>query len=314
VRALSRLAALLAATGAVALSAAPLAAAPRVVASIFPVQALVAEIMDGVAEPALLIRPGSTPHGYQMRPSDSAALNDADLIVWVGPSLETFLVRPLAALGDEARIVELLDAAGVTLLEARQGGVWGSGHAIGGHDHDRDHGSIDPHIWLSPANARAMADAVAVALAEIDPDNAASYAANAKATGARLSELEEELRQVLGPVRDRPFVVAHDAYQYLEHAFGLTAVGAITISPDRQPGARRLVELRETLLERGVVCILTEPQLPSGLADVLVEGTSIGTAVLDPEGTSAWQGGEGTYLQLMRLNARAMAECLARDG
>lgn len=304
-------------------------AAPRVVASIPPVHALVGEVMAGVAEPILLVPPGTSPHGYQMRPSEAAALQEAQLVVWVGPDLETYLVRPLASLAGGARQLQLTAVPGMTLLPAREGGVW----AEHGHDDDHEHGAtthddhahdeehehthaaaedepIDAHIWLSVANAGVIVDAVATALAEIDPGNATTYAANATSARAALRALADELEQTLKPVRERPFVVAHDAWQYMERELGLRAAGSITVSPDRPPSAQRLSELRRTITERGAACIFAEPQYRTDLVEVLVAGTGARAGVLDPLGTEAWPASGGRYADLMRANAAALADCL----
>jgi zinc transport system substrate-binding protein len=310
-------------------------AAPRVVTSILPVHALVGEVMAGVAEPVLLVPPGASPHGYQMRPSEAAALQEAELVVWIGPDLETYLVRPLASLAGGARQLQLTGVPGMTLLPAREGGVWAQHDHDGDHDHDaghdhdaahdehgHDHGHehahgaapaepIDPHIWLSLANAGVIVDAVAAALAEIDPGNAATYAANAAGLRTELRSLADELEDTLKPVRERPFVVAHDAWQYMEREFGLRVVGSITVSPDRPPSAQRLSELRRTISERGAACVFAEPQYRTDLVEVLVEGTGARAGILDPLGAVVWPAAGGRYADLMRANAAALAGCLS---
>jgi zinc transport system substrate-binding protein len=292
------------------------AAEPRVVASILPVHALVAGVMAGVGEPRLLVPPGASPHGHQMRPSDAAALQEARLVVWIGEPLEGFLTKPLATLGARARSLELIEAPGVRVLASREGGLWEPDHAAEEHAHEADHGHgvIDPHIWLDPDNARAMVAAIAAALEEVDPANAAAYRANAARLDESLRALGAELRESLAPVRDRPFIVFHDAYQYLERAFDLSAVGAITVSPDRPPGARRLAELRERIRVRGAVCVFAEPQVPTDLVAMLVEGTGVATGELDPEGSLDIAPGEGAYAALMRRNAQALVGCLSRSS
>jgi zinc transport system substrate-binding protein len=291
-------------------------AEPRVVASILPVHSLAAGVMAGIGEPRLLVPPGASPHGHQMRPSEAAALQEADLVVWIGEPLEGFLMKPLRSLGDKARSLELLEATGVNLLASREGGLWEPDHAEEGHAHEEDHGhgAIDPHIWLDPDNARAMVAAIAAALSEVDPANAAAYRANAARLDESLRALGAELRESLAPVRDRPFIVFHDAYQYLERAFDLMAVGSITVSPDRPPGARRVAELRERVRERGAVCVFAEPQVPTDLVATLVEGTGVATGELDPEGSIGIAPGEGAYAALMRRNAQALVGCLSRSS
>lgn len=317
------------------------AAAPDVVASIKPIHSLVAGVMEGVAPPHLVVQGGGSPHTFSLRPSDAQALAGAKLVVWVGPELETFLTGPLEKLAPQARLVTLLRAPGVWLLAGREGGVWaehahddGHGHADDDHDHDHhddddhdhdhDHGGeeqsgsaagradepVDSHIWLDPANAKAMTAAIAAALAETDPENAATYAANAGAMAARLDALAAELGRALAPVRDRPFVLFHDAFQYLEARYGLNAVGSVTISPDRQPGAERLAALRRTIQDRNAACIFAEPQFEPRLLQVVAEDSNARAAVLDPLGADLADGPE-LYFSLMRRNARALAECLS---
>lgn len=301
------------------------APAPRVVATIPPIHALTAAVQEGRGEPALLVRGGASPHGYQLRPSDARSLEEADLVVWVGPALETFLERPLASLGDGSTVLTLMEADGVALLEVREGGAWDAdhGHAETGARHhgdegdaaeEHDHGAHDAHIWLSPANARAIVAAVAASLSAVDPAGAALYRANAERVQAKLAELDAELRAQFAPVRDRPFVVFHDAYRYLEKAYGLRAVGSITVSPDRPPSARRMAELAEVVRESGAACVFGEVQTRSPLAASLAEDLGLRLGELDPIGGGSEATGYDAYAAMMRRNAAAIVECLSRGG
>lgn len=125
------------------------AATPKVVVTIKPVHSLVSGVMEGIAEPELLLEGAASPHGYSMKPSQVRALSNADLVVWVGPSIEGFMVKPVKSVLKDAKVVELMETPGVKLLPAREGGAWeGHGHDHGDHDdhsdkHD-DHG--DKHV------------------------------------------------------------------------------------------------------------------------------------------------------------------------
>ena len=117
-------------------------AAPEVVASIKPTHALVAGVMGESGTPRLLVPGGASPHTCQMRPSEAAALQSADLVVWADETLETFIAQPIASLGAGAEIVTLHRVAGMRLLRNREGGMWNGGSARlpGGEDadaHDR---------------------------------------------------------------------------------------------------------------------------------------------------------------------------------
>ncbi|MSO80908.1 MAG: zinc ABC transporter substrate-binding protein [Alphaproteobacteria bacterium] len=286
---------------------------PSVVASIPPVHSLVAAVMVGVGTPALLIPGAVSEHTYTLKPSDARLLDRAGVVFWVGPPIEGYLAKPLAALAGRARVVELLDADGVERLPARSGGVWES------HDyHDKsgdeleDHGddaTTDGHVWLAPANARAIGRAAAVTLSAADPANAARYAANLATLEARLVALDDDLRAVTAPVRGLPFIVFHDAYQYLERAYTLASAGSITVSAERKPGAQRLAELRAKVREARARCVFAEPQFPSALVRTVAEGTGARTASLDQLGAGIAPGPE-LYFTMMRRLAGDLAFCL----
>jgi zinc transport system substrate-binding protein len=200
------------------------AAQPRVVASIMPVHSLVAGVMDGVATPGLLVQGAASPHTYSLRPSDAKRLNEGKVVFWIGEIYEGFLEKPLEALAKKATVVELMEADGVTLLPARIGGTWAAhehGKASHGHAHDAKAEEMDGHLFLDIDNAKAIVRAAATTLVAADSVNKDRYTANAAKVTARLDALDAELRATLAPVKDRPFVVFHDAYQYVELRYGL---------------------------------------------------------------------------------------------
>ena len=291
------------------------AAAPRVVVTIRPVHSLVATVMEGVGTPELLLKSASSPHSYALRPSDVRALEAADLVVWVGPELETFLERPLRALSPRATVLALERAEGVTLLPSREGGTWEphaqegehAGGAAPGHSDEEEH---DLHLWLSPANARAIVQALARALSALDPANAPRYARNAAQALEALERLDARLRDRLAPVRDRPFVVFHDAFAYFEAAYGLRAVGSITVTPEQAPGARRISELRAKVLALGAICVFREPQFEPRLVNTIIQGTQARTGTLDDLGAELPEG-PGLYALLLERLADNLLDCLA---
>jgi zinc transport system substrate-binding protein len=303
-----------------ALSAEP----PKVLTSIKPIHSLVASVMRGVAEPGLLVKGAASPHAFSLRPSDARALDQADLVFWMGEDLETFLEKPIESLGKKAHVVPLMDAPRVKLLPTREGGAWephvheegeeNEEHAEAGHDHDHghdhhDHGGKDAHVWLDVANARAMVAAISAELVEHDAANADRYKANAKDLTERLTALDAELRTTLQPVKDRPYVVFHDAYHYVEARYGLNAVGAITVSPDQRPSAQRLSQLRAKITSLDATCVFAEPQFEPTLVGTVVEGTKARKGVLDPLGADLPDGPD-LYFQLMRGLAGSLVSCL----
>ena len=165
------------------------------------------------------------------------------------------------------------------------------------------------HVWLDPRNAAILSSAIAAALIDADPDNAATYRSNAAKLEADLAALEQSLRERIEPVHDRPFVVFHDAYQYFEARFDVNAVGSITVSPEIQPGAARLKELQDTIARVQASCVFSEPQFEPRLVRTVTEGTDAKSGVLDPLGAEI-PAGPDHYSELLESLAGSLVECL----
>lgn len=327
---------------AAALLAGPaLADVPRVAVDIAPVHSLVARVMDGVGEPDLVIPPGASPHDYSLRPSEATALQEADLVFWVGESLTPWLQDAIGTLAEGAEVTALLQADGVMRLDIREGALFeahahgeedGGDHAAGdeaAHDHGQteasahgdedhgshgdhaghDHGAHDPHAWLSPDNAAAWMTVIAGALSTADPDNAGAYFANAAAGRDEIEVLTSELAEMLEPVRDGRFIVFHDAYQYFETAFDIPAAGAISVSDAADPSPARIDEIQARVRDEGIDCVLAEPQYNPAMVATVLEGTEAETGVLDPLGADL-ELGPGLYPRLLRKLAHTLAGCL----
>jgi zinc transport system substrate-binding protein len=258
----------------------------------------------------------------------------------LSPTLHCSIIGTCPTQGElagNAKVIELSQTPGLTLLPTREGGMW-EAHEHGGEDGGADvehgaaehpdahgdegehagaehetagdaHGEADMHIWLDPENAKVLAAAIASALADADPSNAAVYQANAESLRQRLDELDRSLRDRLATVADRPYVVFHDGYQYFEHRYGVRAVGAITINPTVRPSAQRLGEIHERLEELDAACVFAEPQFEPTLVDTVVEGTSAKKGLLDPLG-AALDAGPDQYFQLMNSLADSLVSCL----
>lgn len=295
------------------LCGAALASPPKVAADIAPVHSLVAEVLGEIGKPALIVPPAASPHGHNMRPSEAAALNAADLVIWMGPALTPWLQQAIDNLAGGAHSLVLLDIHGATLLPYRDDPHFEPEGEAEEEAHDHESGEIDPHAWLDPENARLWLGAIADILSEIDPENEAAYRANAEAAGERIGALVGELSNELAPLGDKPFIVFHDAYQYFEHHFGLQAIGAISHGDAAPPGPRRISAMRKLIADTGAACVFAEPQFPSGLVATVTEGTSAEGAVLDPLGV-ALQPGPGLYPQLLRELAETLRSCLDPGG
>lgn len=307
----------------------------RVSASIVPIHGLVAAVMEGVAEPDLILPPGASPHGYALRPSGALALSRADVIFRVGPTLEAFLNRPLANISKKARVVDLIDTPGILLLPIRDNEAFEPHeHDHGDHaDHDRhdehekhaghdghddhekhadhdDHeGSTDLHVWLDPQNAIAIVRHVADVLSDADPTNVSIYRANAVRTIRRLNELEARTADRVASVAASPFIVFHDAYQYFENRFGLTAAGSIAINPEVAPGARQISLIRSRITEQHIHCVLAEPQFNSDIVKALASDDHVHVGVVDPVGTTA-RAASDSYFEMIDRLVTELTACL----
>ncbi len=287
----------------------------QIMTSIKPVHSLVSGVLSGVGEADLLLDGASSPHTYSLKPSQARSLQEADIVFWVGEGLEVFLEKPLETLGEKARIVALEDVPGLTRLPFREGGTFDAHEEHDDHEehedaHDADHEAFDPHIWLDPVNAGILVTHIAAVLSDFDPDHAQQYAANAEAMQRQLEQLNAEVNVLLEPVRDRPFVVFHDGYHYFENRFGLQAAGSLTINPETMPGAARLSQIKRKLNQLDAACVFSEPQFQSRIIDVVREGTSARSGVLDPLGSQLEKGSD-LYAQLIRNMAVSFRECLA---
>ncbi|MEK1927297.1 MAG: zinc ABC transporter substrate-binding protein ZnuA [Rhizobium giardinii] len=300
---------------------------PNVVVSIKPIHSLVASIMQGLGEPALIVEGAASPHTYSMKPSNASALQNANIVFWVGHGLEAFLEKPLESLGSGAKIVELDDAPGLEKLKFREGGAFeahddGDEHAAsaeGGEDHaheeghHHEEGEFDMHLWLDPVNAKAMAAEIEKTLAAADPDNAATYKSNLDALNMRLDALDKTLTETVAPIKDKPFIVFHDAYQYFEHRYHVKVAGSITVSPEVLPGAERLSEIHAKIVELGATCVFAEPQFEPKLVNVVLEGTPAKPGTLDPEAATL-EAGPDLYFQLMQGIGTSLKTCLSNGS
>ena len=247
----------------------------KVLTSIKPLQLIAQAITDGVSSTEVLLPPGNSPHSYSLKPSDARKLRDADVIFWIGPSMEAFLPKMLSnAKGTKA--VSMMDLPGIQLRRMEEH----DDH----HDHHDHHGhkDLDAHIWLSTENARVMAGEIARVLTSLDAANKAKYSSNLKHFLQSMNEVDTRNEKIVEQSGNKPFFVFHDAYGYLEDQYDLRMAGYFTLNPAQQPGARHLVVLQQELKKAGASCVFREPQFEPAYIDRLTDGLSIKVGVLDP--------------------------------
>lgn len=286
------------------------ASTPLVVVTLKPIHSLVASVMAGVAEPTLLLPDGASPHTFMLKPSTLKAFQDADLVVWVGPSLETFMVKPLATLKPKEGFIEIATLDKLIKLPLREGREWEQGDPEHSHDHDHSaHGTFDPHVWLSTTNAQTIVNVTAERLAKADPQHAKQYFANAKKTNKELQVLKNTLRNLLVSVQNEPFLVYHDGYQYFENEFDLKAVGTMVINPHLPLSAHGLTKIKALIKERGVKCVFKETEFNERMIENSLGTLPIKIKELDPLGVHISKGPQH-YQQTLLEIGKTLEECL----
>ncbi|KIP94110.1 ABC transporter substrate-binding protein [Pseudomonas fluorescens] len=278
----------------------------KVLTSIKPLQLIAAAVQEGVAIPEVLLPPGASPHNYALRPSDVRKVQSVDLLYWIGPDMEGFLPRVLS--GRSLPSVAVQDLPG---LKLRHFGADNHSHAEEANEHDHDHrpGSLDAHLWLSPVNARVIADKMAADLSAADPANAQRYQSNAKAFDERLGALDQRLKKRLANVEGKPYFVFHEAFDYFEDAYGLKHAGVFAVAAEVQPGAQHVAAMRKRLQEVGKTCVFSEPPLRPRLAETLVAGLPVKLAELDALGGYTPATAQG-YEQVLEKLGDDLAGCL----
>lgn len=258
----------------------------EVVTSIPPLAGLVLPLLGHQDQLKIVLDSGSSPHGFQLRPSDMRDLQQADLMIMVGTGIDAWMQR--SASRASGMQIRLFDGEQTGWLVKRQGGAWDHHHS---HHHDKHHhgelqklARLDGHIWLDVERASAWVSEISLALQQLRPERAADFQAREEEVVASLIAAQQVWAQQLQPFVTQPFVVMHDAYQYFEYHFKLNAVGSIYMNPDVAPSVRRIQDIRALLVSQKVVCVYQEPQFPADRLRSILRGMDVGVGVLDPLG------------------------------
>lgn len=250
--------------------------APHVLASIKPLQLISEAITHGVSNTAVLLPPGASPHTYSMKFSDRKKIDNADVILWVGPDLENFLSSVLKNTKNKNKAISMMDLPGLYRMQGDE------------EADDHNHGDYNPHIWLDPNNAIVMATAISNYLQKIDTNenHRRKYASNLKAFISSLKAADQKNIQLVKNIKSKPFFVFHDAYGYLQKHYDLNLAGYVTLTPEQQPGAKHLAQIRERLKQAGPSAIFIEPEFQPAYIKMLIADLPVKEGVLDPLATN----------------------------
>lgn len=272
------------------------------VASFYPLAWTTERVAGDGWEVVNLTKPGTDPHDASLDIAQTAAINEADVVV-----LERGL-QPAVDHGVEenARDTATVDAAEAVELRAigdEHGD--GAGHSSDdGHDHEGLEG-LDPHFWLDPLLMADLADEVAQTLGEVDPEGLEEYAARAADLRTELQELDGEYAAGLASCERTTVVVSHDAFGYLER-HGLHFEPIAGLSPGAEATPADLARLQDLAREEGITTVFSERLASTKMADALAADLGLDTAVLDPLEGLGDETADEDYLSLMRANLDAL--------
>ena len=288
-----------------------------VITTIQPINALVNAVIGNTGGSTSLIPSEVSPHEFKLKPSDVKKLQDGNIIFYISNHLESSITKVFKNLPKNIKIVNLMEETGINHLAIRDNEAWErhdhhddhDKHAKKDDDHDDHEKEDDVHIWLDPDNAIKIIQKVNKELSLLFPENSQIYNKNATNITNKITELKSELKEELLSIKDKPYIVFHDAYQYFEKVFGLNAVGSIALEDDVATSPKQISYIRNKIIKSNVSCVFQEPQFDSKLVKTVVEGTDAKIGTLDPLGVDI-ANKKDFYLQLLRNMSKSLKECL----
>jgi ABC-type Zn uptake system ZnuABC Zn-binding protein ZnuA len=280
----------------------------KVVATTTIIGDLVRNVGDDMIELTTLLPIGADPHTFDPTPGDVAAVAGAHVVLINGLHLEEFLTELIENAGGEAPVVAL--STDVAVQDS--GEMTGDAHSDEAEHHD--HGGVDPHVWMSPANAMIMVRNIEHALSQLDPANAGAYAANAETYLAELKQLDEWVTEQIAtiPEENRKMVTDHGAFGYYADRYGLEVVGTVlpAYSTNAEPSAQELADLEQAISDLGVKAVFVGTTVNPILAERVAEDTGIKLVPLYTGSLGEGDSGAESYLEYIRYNTRAIVEAL----
>lgn len=311
-----------------------------IITTIKPINALVSAVVGNTGKTISIIPADISPHEFKLKPSDAKILQDGNIIFYVSNHLESSITKVFENLPKNIKIINLIEETGIEHLAIRDNEAWErhddhekdakkhddhddhekdakkhddhddhEKHAKKHDDHDDHEKEDDVHIWLSPDNAIKIVKKVNKELNLFFPENAKIYNENSTKMINKISILKSELKKELSTIKDKPYIVFHDAYQYFEKDFGLNAVGSIALEDDVASSPKQISYIKNKIVNSNVSCVFQEPQFDSKLVKTVVEDTNAKVGTLDPLGVNI-VGDEDFYLQLLRNMSKSLKKCL----
>ncbi|VAW49888.1 Zinc ABC transporter, periplasmic-binding protein ZnuA [hydrothermal vent metagenome] len=299
------------------------AGAVTVTVSIPPLAGIIAPLLSEDDRLNVLLKPGSSPHGFQLRPSHLRTLQSSDLVVSVGGGLDAWIENPVQSMDKPS--ITMLSLPNLTLYPVRTGGIWEStSYEHHSHQHEQhrqkeggeDFSPPDNHVWLSVKNAVALVKAVSQQLQRVNPKQAMDIKQREQQWLANIQSTDVQVKALLAPVASKPYLVLHDAFQYFEKHYHLNGVGTIRLNPELPPSLKRIHQLRTQIKAGNIKCVFKEPQFSAKRLQAVTSGLPLNIGTLDPmmaqNPASKQAQSPQLYTDFLHNMANAFVECLSK--
>ena len=293
-----------------------------VISTIQPINSIVSAVIGNTGKSITIIPSEQSPHDFKLKPSDVKVLQNGNIIFYVSNHLESSITKVFKNLPKNIKLINLMEESGVNHLAIRDNDAW-ERHDHHGHDdhdvhdkhgkkhddHDDHEKEDDVHIWLSPDNAIKIVQKVNKVLSLYFPENSKIYNDNTTKFIDKIRNLKMELVKELSPIKNKPYIVFHDAYQYFEKTFELNAVGSVALEGDIASSPKQISIIKDKIVKSKASCVFQEPQFDSKLVKIVVEGTDAKIGTIDPLGVNISEN-KDFYLQLLTNMTKSLKECL----
>lgn len=268
---------------------------PLLYATFFPVADLSKQIVGDKMEVKSVISGSQEPHDFELQTAQRAELSKADLIVYNGAGMESFISDLREAIGKDEKFLDL--SQGLTLLKNKDAAR-------------TDNTAINPHTWLSVKNAQIELQTIYEKVSAIDPDNASYYRENLKKSQEKFQTLDKKFQQEIAkiPAEKRYFVASHAAFNYLADDYGLKQVAVTGISPEDEPSANQLATIAEFVKKHQISTIFFEGKATPKVAETLARTTGAKTGTLYTMEHLTKEEENLGYLGLMQKNLTNLME------
>lgn len=294
--------------------------------SFYPMYEFTKNVAGDLADVHTLVPTGMEPHDWEPTPQDMASIEKADVLVYNGAGMESWIDQVKDSLSS-SKLIQVEASQGISIREGGEEEEHDHDHADehdhaddaaakDGHDHaeasseehDHDHGGLDPHVWLSPALAIKEVRNIEAGLAKAAPQHADQFKQNADAYVAKLEALDQDFKAAVKDSKRKDFITQHAAFAYLAQEYGLQQVPIAGLSPEQEPSAAQMASVIDFAKEHKVKTIFFETLVSSKVSDTIAQEVGAKTAVLNPiEGLTEDEVKAGKdYISVMRENMEAL--------